>query len=50
MLSFALSLAYRWRRYRNTIQMLSDMSDNQLSDIGIKRGDIVTVVHSHLSR
>lgn len=29
-----------WRRYRRTVSELSRMSDRELSDIGIARGDI----------
>lgn len=33
--------SYReWRKYRETVSELSSMSDRQLSDIGITRGDI----------
>ena len=29
-----------WRRYRETVRELSQMSDRELLDIGIRRGDI----------
>ena len=29
-----------WRRYRDAMRELSRMSDRELSDIGIRRGDI----------
>ncbi len=29
-----------WRTYRNTVNELSRMSDRELSDLGISRGDI----------
>lgn len=29
-----------WRRYRETVSELSRMSDRELSDLGISRGDI----------
>jgi uncharacterized protein YjiS (DUF1127 family) len=32
-----------WRRYRGAIRELSGLSDRDLSDIGIQRGDIETI-------
>jgi len=29
-----------WRRYRDTVRELSRMTDRELQDIGIRRGDI----------
>lgn len=29
-----------WRRYRDAVRELSRMSDRELNDIGIRRGDI----------
>ena len=29
-----------WRRYRDAVRELSQLSDRELSDIGIRRGDI----------
>lgn len=29
-----------WRRYRDAVRGLSQLSDRELSDIGIRRGDI----------
>jgi len=29
-----------WRRYRETVSELNRMSDRELSDLGISRGDI----------
>jgi uncharacterized protein YjiS (DUF1127 family) len=29
-----------WRRYRETVRELTQMSDRELQDIGIRRGDI----------
>jgi uncharacterized protein YjiS (DUF1127 family) len=29
-----------WRRYREAVRELSRMSDRELADIGIRRGDI----------
>ena len=33
-----------WRRYRDAVRELSQLSDRELSDIGIRRGDIETIV------
>ena len=33
-----------WRRYREAVRELSQLSDLELSDIGIRRGDIEYVV------
>ncbi len=33
-----------WRRYRDAVRELSQMTDRELSDIGICRGDIETIV------
>ena len=33
-----------WRRYRDAVRELSQMTDRELSDIGIRRGDIETIV------
>lgn len=30
----------RWRRYRETVRELSNLSSRELSDVGIVRGDI----------
>ena len=36
--------AYRtWRKYRNTYDELMRLSNRDLTDIGIKRGDIQTI-------
>jgi uncharacterized protein YjiS (DUF1127 family) len=32
-----------WLRYRATVSELSDLTDRQLADIGIRRGEIVAV-------
>jgi uncharacterized protein YjiS (DUF1127 family) len=29
-----------WRRYRDAVKELSQLSDRELNDIGIRRGDI----------
>jgi uncharacterized protein YjiS (DUF1127 family) len=33
-----------WRRYRDAVRELSQLSDRELCDIGIRRGDIETLV------
>ena len=33
-----------WRRYRSAVQELSQLTDHELRDIGIRRGDIETIV------
>jgi uncharacterized protein YjiS (DUF1127 family) len=33
-----------WRRYRDAVKELSQLSDRELSDIGIRRGDIEFIV------
>ena len=35
-----------WRRYRDAVRELSQLSDRDLSDIGIRRGDIESIVRS----
>jgi uncharacterized protein YjiS (DUF1127 family) len=37
-----------WRRYREAVRELNQMSDRELSDIGIRRGDIETIVRQSL--
>jgi len=37
-----------WRRYRAAVRELSELSDRDLSDIGIRRGDIETVVRQSM--
>ncbi|HTR13449.1 MAG TPA: DUF1127 domain-containing protein [Roseiarcus sp.] len=32
-----------WRRYRDAVRELSQLSDRELADIGIRRGDIEEV-------
>jgi uncharacterized protein YjiS (DUF1127 family) len=32
-----------WRRYREAMRQLSQLSDHELSDIGIGRGDIEAI-------
>lgn len=33
-----------WRRYRDAVRELTQLSDRELSDIGIRRGEIEDVV------
>ena len=33
-----------WRRYREAVRELSELSDRELDDIGIRRGDIESIV------
>jgi uncharacterized protein YjiS (DUF1127 family) len=33
-----------WRRYREAVRELSQLSDRELNDIGIRRGDIEFIV------
>jgi uncharacterized protein YjiS (DUF1127 family) len=39
-----------WRRYREAVRELSQLSDRELEDIGIRRGDIHAVVSGALVR
>ncbi len=39
-----------WRRYREAVRELSQLSDRELEDIGIRRGDIHFVVSGAVSR
>ncbi|RLQ89462.1 DUF1127 domain-containing protein [Notoacmeibacter ruber] len=38
----------RWRMYRNTVNELSHLSDEQLRDIGVYRGSIEKVARRSL--
>ncbi len=40
----------RWARVRNTIRELSQLSDRDLSDLGISRGDIRFIARKHATR
>ncbi len=36
-----------WNRYRTTVRELSQLSDRDLSDLGISRGDIRFIAKKH---
>ncbi|WP_293861150.1 DUF1127 domain-containing protein [uncultured Alsobacter sp.] len=36
-----------WNRYRTTVRELSQLSDRDLSDLGIARGDIRFIAKKH---
>jgi len=38
-----------WRRYRDAARELSQLSDRELSDIGIRRGDIEIIVRQSVT-
>jgi uncharacterized protein YjiS (DUF1127 family) len=38
-----------WRRYREAVRELSQLSDHELSDIGIRRGDIEDIARRSLA-
>ena len=38
-----------WRRYRDAVRELSQLSDRELSDIGIRRGDIEIIVRQSMT-
>jgi uncharacterized protein YjiS (DUF1127 family) len=39
-----------WRRYREAVRELSQLSDRELDDIGIRRGDIESVVRQSVMK
>ena len=39
-----------WRRYRDAVRELSQLSDRELSDIGIRRGDIEAIVRQSVMK
>jgi uncharacterized protein YjiS (DUF1127 family) len=39
-----------WRRYREAVRELSQLSDRELEDIGIRRGDIEYVVRATVAK
>ena len=38
-----------WRRYREAVRELSQLSDHELSNIGIRRGDIEDIARRSLA-
>lgn len=38
-----------WRRYREAVRELSQLSDRELDDIGIRRGDIEYIVRRSIA-
>jgi uncharacterized protein YjiS (DUF1127 family) len=38
-----------WRRYRDAVKELSQLSDRELSDIGVRRGDIEFIVRQNFA-
>jgi uncharacterized protein YjiS (DUF1127 family) len=39
-----------WRRYRGAVWELSQLNDRELSDIGIRRDDIETIVRQSVMK
>jgi uncharacterized protein YjiS (DUF1127 family) len=39
-----------WRRYRGAVRELSQLTDRELSDIGIRRDDIETIVRQSVMK
>jgi len=39
-----------WRRYRDAVRELSELSDRELTDIGIRRGDIEFIVRQSVMK
>ena len=39
-----------WRRYRDAVRELSQLTDRELTDIGIRRGDIEFVVRRSVTK
>jgi uncharacterized protein YjiS (DUF1127 family) len=39
-----------WRRYRAAVRELTQLTDHELSDIGIRRGDIETIVRQSVMK
>ncbi len=39
-----------WRRYRDAVRELSQLSARELGDIGIRRGDIESIVRQSVSK
>ncbi len=46
-----IAKAYRcWRRYRDTYNELMRMSDHDLWDIGVRRGEIPAIAKAHAAQ
>jgi uncharacterized protein YjiS (DUF1127 family) len=39
-----------WRRYREAVRELSQLTDRELSDIGVRRGDIENLVRQSVMK
>lgn len=39
-----------WRRYRDAVRELTQLSDRELNDIGIRRDDIEFIVHRAVAK
>jgi uncharacterized protein YjiS (DUF1127 family) len=39
-----------WRRYRDAVRELTQLSDRELNDIGIRRGDIEFIVRRAVAK
>jgi uncharacterized protein YjiS (DUF1127 family) len=39
-----------WRRYRDAVRELTQLSDRELNDIGIRRGDIEFIVRRSVAK
>jgi len=39
-----------WRRYREAVRELSQLTDRELDDIGIRRGDIEFIVRRSVAK
>ena len=40
---------HAWRRYRDAVRELSQLTDRELGDIGIRRGDIEFIVRQSIA-
>jgi uncharacterized protein YjiS (DUF1127 family) len=39
-----------WRRYRDAVKELSQLTDRELADIGVRRGDIESIVRASVMK
>ena len=39
-----------WRRYRDTLREFSRLSDHDLADIGVRRGDVREIAAAHAQK